>query len=122
MRIIKKLFLFFIVTLFLVGCQTAKYAETSEMESKYFEIAQKKIKELGMNVKNMECQDKSAEWKSILQKRRGEGESNDLYQKLTDKDFVAIYCGPKNFDVMGGDVNIFIDRNTYEVIDVLRGQ
>ncbi len=122
MRIIKKLILFFIVTIFLVGCQTVKYAETSSMDNQYYEIAKKKIEEFGLDVEELTCQDKTKDWNAFLKK----GGKNDLYPelsiKLANKDFVAINCGPKDIDVLGGTISIFIDRETDEIIDVLRGQ
>lgn len=48
--------------------------------------------------------------------------SFSLSQKLADKDFIAIYCGPKDLNILGGDINVFIDKETDEIIDVLRGQ
>ena len=118
--------LFSIFVMFLVGCQTLRSEETSQevnqMESKYFEIAQKKIKELGMDINNLQCRDKTAEWKDFLKKKGKKGELDNLSQKLSDIDFVAVYCGPKDLEVLGGDINVFIDRATDEIADVLRGQ
>jgi hypothetical protein len=104
---------------FLIDKKTGKITSS---QSAYFEMAQKKIKELGMDVENLECRDKSDEWKKILQKRVNEEQSTELFQKLANKDFVAINCGPKDIEVLGGTITIFIDRETDEIIDVLRGQ
>jgi len=121
----RKIILIFTAFMLFVGCQTLRseeiVQEVSEMESKYFEIAQKKIKELGMDAQNMQCHDKTTEWEDFF-KKENKKQFSDLSQKLTDKDFIAIYCGPKEFNVMGGDINVFIDRETDEIIDVLRGQ
>lgn len=127
MSILKNItILFSIFLMCLVGCQTLRSEETgqevNQMESKYFEIAQKKIIELGMDMNNLQCRDKTAEWKDFLQKKGKKGELDNLSQKLSDIDFVAIYCGPKDLDVLGGDINVFIDRATDEIADVLRGQ
>lgn len=127
MPILKKItILFSVFVMFLVGCQSLRSEETgqevNQMESKYFEIAQKKIKELGVDVNDLQCRDKSSEWKSFLQKRGDKEELNNLYQRLNGTDFVAICCDPKDLNVMGGNINIFIDRNTDQIIDVLRGQ
>ena len=123
MRIIKKMILFFIVTIFLVGCQTVKYAETSSMDNQYYEIAKKKIEEFGLDVKELICQDNTKDWNIFFKKG---GKKNDLYPelsiKLANKDFVAINCGPKDINVLGGTISIFIDQETNEIIEVLRGQ
>ncbi len=99
-----------------------KVQEQSQMESKYLEIAQNKIKEFGMDVQNMECRDKTTEWKNLLQRGNNEEQFSDLSQKLMVKDFIAINCGPKDINLLGGTISIFIDRETDEIIDVLRGQ
>src|SRR3989338_6596650 len=119
---IKKLILFFVVTIFLVGCQTVKYAETSSMDNKYYEIAKKKNEEFGLDVGELTCQDITKDWNAFLKK----GSKNDLYPelvlKLADKDFVAIHCGTKDINILGGTISVFIDRETDEIIDVLIGQ
>lgn len=127
MSILKNItMLFSIFVMCLVGCQTLRSEETgqevNQMESKHLEIAQKKIKELGMDMGTLQCRDKTAEWKDFLQKRVKKGELDNLFQKLANTDFVAVYCGPKDLDILGGDINIFIDRTTDEIVDVLRGQ
>ena len=122
MKITKKWILFFIATIFLVGCQTVKYAETSSMDNQYYEIAKKKIEEFGLDIEELTCQDITKDWQAFFKK----GGKNDLYSelsiKLANKDFVAINCGPKDINVLGGTISIFIDRETDEIIDVLRGQ
>ena len=92
------------------------------MKKVHFEIAQEAIKDLGLDTQAMECQDKSLEWKNFLQKKSTEKETNVLYQKLANRDFIAIYCSPKDPNILGGDINVFIDNDTNEVLDILRGQ
>lgn len=43
------------------------------------------------------------------------------YPELKDKDYQSVYFGPKEM-VLGGDVWVFIDRNTGEVIKYIRGE
>lgn len=43
-------------------------------------------------------------------------------EKLKGKDFAAVYYGPKQDFVLGGDLWVFIDRKTGDVVAVLRGQ
>ena len=97
-------------------------AYASSMKSNYFEIAKNKIQEFGMDVDGIKCGYKSIDWKSLLNKKSSKTRLGDLYQKLTNKDFVAISCGPKDINMLGGTISVFIDRETDGIIDVLRGQ
>jgi hypothetical protein len=44
------------------------------------------------------------------------------YPELKDKDYQAVYFGPKEAGIKGGDLWVFIDKNTGEVIKYIRGK
>ncbi|MDD5561760.1 MAG: hypothetical protein PHT50_06525 [Candidatus Omnitrophica bacterium] len=43
------------------------------------------------------------------------------YPELKDKDYQSVYLAPKG-SVMGGDLWVFVDKNTGEVIKYIRGK
>lgn len=44
------------------------------------------------------------------------------YPELKEKDYQAVYFGPKGVGIKGGDLWVFIDRNTGEAIKYIRGE
>ncbi len=41
-------------------------------------------------------------------------------QKLRNKEYWAVYYHPREINIKGGDINIFIDYKTGNVIDIIR--
>lgn len=112
--------------MFFIGCKVLIaeeiILEINQMKFNYLEISRNKIKELGLDAQSMECLDKTAQWRHYFKIKNNKEQFKDLYEQMADKDFVVIYCFSRKIDVMGGDVNIFIDSKTGDIVNVLRGQ
>jgi len=44
------------------------------------------------------------------------------YPELKDKDYQSVYFGPKGVGIKGGDLWVFVDKNTGEAIKYIRGE
>ena len=75
-------------------------------------------KELGYDPSKMNVEyskeDKVTYWKEYINNVEGD-EFSELKQKLETRDYVAMYLSPKDM-MLGGDLVIFIDSETNEVL------
>lgn len=81
----------------------------------------KKVEELGYNLDDLEV---IANEQNLIWCQHRKNVSVDfgrLDKKLESRKYWAIYYRPKKSQ-FGGDLFIFIDKNTGEIIDYLRGQ
>ena len=115
----KKMVIVCVVCFYCMGCVSTVRKENGKMHFQYFDIAEEVVKNLGYSPKQMVCSDESAKWKEAFQKNT---EFSKLSKKLINKDFIVIYYHPKDKNVLGGDVSVFIDKSSGAVLDVLRGQ
>ncbi len=44
------------------------------------------------------------------------------YPELKDRDYQSVYFGPKGEGIKGGDLWVFVDKNTGQVIKYIRGK
>ena len=63
----------------------------------------------------------NAHWHAFLQSQKASGGLPDLEVKLHERECVAVYYVPAKMQP-GGDLWVFIDIKTGDVIDTLRGQ
>lgn len=122
----------------MAGCATVpvniKDKEIISKE-KALEIANKKAKELEYDLEIMEIyiDEKNSKWNeyvNILEKHPGDKEIfSDIFNSLEGKNYWAIWYYPvpkqkPGYKIVrfGGDLTVFVDKNTGEVINYLRGQ
>ena len=63
----------------------------------------------------------NAHWNAFLQSRKASGGLPDLEVKLHEREYVSVYYIPAKMQ-LGGDLWVFIDLKTGDVIDTLRGK
>lgn len=87
------------------------------------EIANKEVARLKYNIEEMkiETDEENSHWKWYISKTKLIEKNQELETKLKNRNFWAIYYEPKK-NQLGGDLFIFIDKNTGEVIGLLMGQ
>ena len=64
---------------------------------------------------------KNTHWQAYLQSRKMSGGAPDIEMKLHNRESAAVYYVPAQAQ-LGGDLWVFIDLKTGDVIDTLRGQ
>ena|SRR3989338_2810325 len=127
----KKMFIlstfFYISTISLSGCSTFS-SEVKNMKThkkEIIEVANKKAEELGYTLKAMIIimDEDNAVWNDYISKGSFfESEyGKNLDKKLRDRKYWAVYYKPKRIQ-LGGDLFVFIDRDTKKVTTVLQGQ
>ena len=84
------------------------------------DIAKQKAKELNYNIKEMEIviDNQNMEWSRYLAEIKKW--QPELIKPLENKDYVAVYYRPKKMQ-MGGDLWVFVDKQTGKVITVIQG-
>ena len=115
----KNIIIVYLVCFYCMGCFSTARKENEKMNFQYFDVAEEVVKKLGYSPKQMDRSDESMKWKGAIYKN---SEFKKLSKKLINKDFIVIYYHPKDRNVLGGDVSVFIDRNSGAVLDILRGQ
>lgn len=88
------------------------------------EIADREAMRLGYDTKvmNMEIDEQNTKWSTyILSTPSALEGARELKDALKKRKYWAVYYGPKGL-VLGGDIFIFIDRDTGEILGVLRGR
>ena len=128
-KIIRLIFIFFIpmLSMLLTSCISIP-REVKNMENNkeiIVEIANKTAKELGYNLSDMTIsldRDNSAWNKHISKGPFFEDEfGREIKKKLDNKKYWAVHYNPKRAQ-LGGDLFVFVDKETKEVITVIRGQ
>lgn len=111
-----------------VCCTIAENAknEVEQMEiskEKVHEIANNKAKEIGYDIKEMkvELDKENTRWNEYIKKGPILENDNKLRLALKDRKYWAAYYAPKRIQ-FGGDLWIFIDKNTGEVITIIQGK
>jgi hypothetical protein len=91
-------------------------------------IANKKVTELGYDIKSMDVEVSlnNTPWNECLPQYSGEPALDKMREKLVNKEYWFVYYSPKpqgkNDRIFGGDLCIFIDSKTGEIIMYLRGK
>ena len=98
-------------------------AEKSWTRSEILAIADAKAKELGYDVEQMSVAFDfyNSHWHDYLRRATNFVPYPDIPAKLNDRKYWAVYYAPIK-DQLGGDLSVFIDRETGETIDVIQGQ
>jgi hypothetical protein len=101
-----------------MGCRRH---EPSDTKKKILSVSNAKIREMGYDLRNMTHQydDGNRRWKKYIESLSG-SDMDSTMAILQERDFQGIYYAPKGKSTFGGDVWVFVDRDTNEVITVLR--
>ena len=107
----------------LLGVSGCHRQEPSEVTKEILAISNRKVIELGYDLKNLTPQYDlgNGKWKEYAQSQ-SPGAIDSTIALLAKHDFQGVYYAPKGKMTLGGDVWVFIDRNTKEVITTLRGR
>jgi hypothetical protein len=71
------------------------------------------LKHIGVSTYN----EKTKKWEKDLPTTPGKE-----YPELKGKDYQSVYFGPKGSGILGGNLWVFVDKNTGEVIKYIRGK
>ena len=120
----QKGFSFFVALLVTLGPMDVFAAERAWTRSDILVIADAEAKRLGYDVDHMGISF------DVYNSRWNERTANDapdtapaaLLKKLEGRRYFAVYYSLMKEPMMGGDLFVFVDRNTSEVIGVLRGK
>ena len=63
----------------------------------------------------------NSKWNDYLKALEGIGGLPDVEDKLRGRDFWAVYYGPMKIQ-FGGDLWVFVDRDSADIITVIRGE
>jgi hypothetical protein len=101
-----------------MGCRRH---EPSDATKKILGVSNAKIRELGYDLRNMttEYDTDNKQWKKYTESL-SDGDMDSTMALLHERDFQGVYYAPKGKSTLGGDVWVFVDRDTNEVITVLR--
>ena len=124
------------------GISGALLAERTWTRSEVLAIADKEAKRLGYDTEHMgisfdaynsqwddyrrslrrvQVQDKSTGAFQPLSAEEQEKQEHALLQHLENRGYLAVYYGPME-RMLGGDLWVFIDRDTGEILKTIRGQ
>ncbi len=103
----------------LIRVTTAPAVERTWTRSEILAIADKEAQRLGYDSEHMSISFDidNSQWKEYV---AGISQST-VAAKLNGKSFIAVYYGPMK-EQLGGDLWVFIDRSSGEVIETLRGK
>lgn len=102
--------------------------DTSITKDNATSIASKKAIELGYDIKsmNLEVSLNNTPWNKCLPQYSGEPALDKMREKLANKEYWFVYYSPKtqgkDEKIFGGDLCIFIDSKTGEIITHIRGK
>jgi hypothetical protein len=99
-------------------------AERTWTRSEILAVADQEAKRLGYDVEQMSVSFDvyNSQWRDYLKSLEGAGGMPDIEAKLKDREPLAVYYAPMKRFQLGGDLWIFIDWNTGEVIETIRGE
>lgn len=108
--------------IFSVGCNYGESGNMNISQEKALEIANNKAIELGYDISEMNIKiDKDhAEWDNYVKSGPISKYDMELLKKLEGKKYWIVRYIPKKIQ-FGGDLLVFIDKNSGEVISFLQG-
>ena len=102
---------------------SAVAAERTWTRSEILAIADQEAKKIGYDVGQMgvSLDIYNSTWRDYLKTSERSGAIQEIEGKLNDRHYWAVYYSPLK-EQLGGDLFVFIDRNTREVLGILRGK
>ena len=96
-------------------------------KDKAIEIANKEAKKLGYDIESMNIKitKHNTPWNEYLPKESETEYDVERKKQLTNKEYWAVYYYPKqekNYPILGGDICIFVDSSSGEIITNIRGK
>lgn len=87
-------------------------------QDKAIEIAKDRAQTLGYRVEHMliDIDENNSTWNSYIYNNQFWKDSLEMKNKFDGRDYWAIYFSPNRLDVLDGDLWIFVDKKTYEII------
>lgn len=118
-HLIFNIFIVLTMCLFSISCE----ADMKITKEEVIEIANKEAIRLGYDINMMEIKvtKHTTPWNTYLKKDNNSEYALVRKEKLINKEYWAVYYAPKNMQ-LGGDICIFIDSSTGEVLTSLRGK
>ena len=109
----------------LMGCSVATVfaAERTWTRSEILAIADKEAQKLGYDIERMgvSLDIDNSTWRDDLKTSEQSGAIPQIEGKLKDRHYWAVYYSPLE-EQLGGDVFVFIDRDTGEILGIVRGK
>ena len=98
-------------------------AERTWTRSEILAIADQEAKKIGYDAEQMgvSLDIYNSTWKDHVKTSERSGAIQEIEGKLSDRRYWAVYYSPLK-EQFGGDLFVFIDRNTREVLGTLRGK
>ena len=98
-------------------------AERTWTRSEILAIADKEAQRLGYDVEQMSVSFDvyNSQWRDYLKSLEGIGGLPDVQAKLKDQEYWAVYYSPMK-QQLGGDLWTFIDQQTGDIIERVRGE
>ena len=106
------------------GAGTVRSEERTWTRSEILAIADKEAQTSGYDIERMgiSLDIYNSTWREHLRTSERSGAIGEIEGKLKDRQYWAVYYSPLKERQLGGDIFVFVDRNTGEILGTLRGK
>ncbi|MCZ6623713.1 MAG: hypothetical protein O7B35_05705 [Deltaproteobacteria bacterium] len=122
-KLLPALLIFLLASIFTTFSLHADPSEMTWTRSRILSISDQEASRLKYDVDTMSVSFNihNSQWNRYLKSLEGIGGLPDVEDKLKGRDFWAVYYGPLKRQ-FGGDLWVFVDRDSTDIITVIRGE